>query len=182
MTAAEIFELICPQAEQWQIMRELSLLELSDDILWRPFDTLSNGERTKALLAGMFLRENSFLLIDEPTNHLDMRARQTVSDYLRTKKGFILISHDRAFLDGCIDHILSINRADIEIQRGNFSTWLTNRERQDAFELAGCARRAADGGRSVEGDGGQALERRSALKEVVPADHRVFRGWSLCCS
>lgn len=136
MTAAEIFELICPQAEQWQIMRELSLLELSDDILWRPFDTLSNGERTKALLAGMFLRENSFLLIDEPSNHLDMRARKTVSDYLRTKRGFILISHDRAFLDGCIDHILSINRADIEIQRGNFSSWLVNKERQDSFELA----------------------------------------------
>ncbi len=135
-TAEEIIGSIAPDALQWQVLRELSLLELDEDVLWRPFGTLSNGERTKLLLAALFLHENSFLLIDEPTNHLDIHGREVVSEYLRRKNGFILISHDRVFLDGCIDHILSINRADIEIQRGNFSSWLVNRERQDSFELA----------------------------------------------
>ena len=51
------------------------------------------------------LNAGQFLLIDEPTNHLDTDARKIVSDYLRKKKGFILISHDRIFLDGCVDHI-----------------------------------------------------------------------------
>lgn len=59
----------------WEIQRELSRLEVSDDVLYRPFETLSNGEQTKVLLAAMFLKENSFLLIDEPTNHLDVEAR-----------------------------------------------------------------------------------------------------------
>ncbi len=56
--------------------------------------------------------------------------------YLKKKKGFILVSHDRRFLDDCVDYILSINRANIEVQRGNFSSWMSNFERQQEFELA----------------------------------------------
>ncbi|SFB50561.1 lincosamide and streptogramin A transport system ATP-binding/permease protein [Cohnella sp. OV330] len=131
-----VMEGIVPEAAEWQIKRELSLLKMSEDALYRPFESLSNGEQTKALLAALFLKENSFLLIDEPTNHLDVHARKLVSDYLRTKRGFILVSHDRAFLDNCIDHVLSINKADIDIQRGNFSDWQENKRREDDFELA----------------------------------------------
>ena len=123
-------------AEDWEIYRELSYLELSDDILYREFLTLSNGEQTKALLAAMFLKRNSFLLIDEPTNHLDAYGRELLSQYLNRKKGFILISHDRSFLDGCIDHVLSINRRNIEIQKGNYSSWQYNKDLKDNFELS----------------------------------------------
>lgn len=123
------------QCENWQAQRETSLLELAEDTLWRPFGSLSNGERTKALLAALFLKQGSFLLIDEPTNHLDSRSRGVAAEYLRGKKGFILVSHDRMFLDGCVDHILSINRSGIEVQGGNFSTWMENKRRQDAHEL-----------------------------------------------
>ncbi len=119
-----------------QVMREFSLLDLHDDILDQPFITLSEGEKTKVMLAALFLRENNFLLIDEPTNHLDLDARRIVSEYLNSKNGFILVSHDRVFLDGCVDHILSINRSNIELQRGNFSSWQQNKENRDAFELS----------------------------------------------
>ena len=88
----------------------------------------------------LFSRENNFLLIDEPTNHLDLRGRELVSRYLNGKKGFILVSHDRAFLDGCVDHILSINKTNMEVQRGNFSSWYHNKELQDAWEQAENAR------------------------------------------
>ncbi len=125
-----------PEAPRWRLEREMAALSLDEALLERPFDTLSNGERTKLLLALLFAGENRFLLIDEPTNHLDLRGREQVSRYLNGKRGFILVSHDRAFLDGCVDHILSINRATIEVQRGNFSSWWENRERQDRFELA----------------------------------------------
>lgn len=131
----EILKEICPSLSQWELLRELGLLEVDAEVLYRSFDTLSNGEQTKVLLAVLFLKENSFLLIDEPTNHLDLAARQLVSRYLQSKSGFILVSHDRAFLDGCVDHILSINRSNIEVQRGNFTSWLQNKERQDHFEL-----------------------------------------------
>lgn len=132
----DILREVCPLAEEWELMRELSYLDVNADVLWRPFETLSNGEQTKVLLAALFLNEGHFLLIDEPTNHLDATAREKVSEYLKKKKGFILVSHDRRFLDGCVDHILSLNRANVEVQSGNFSSWIANFERQQEFELA----------------------------------------------
>ena len=132
----DILSSIAPDAKKWQIQKELSNLAVDEDALRRPFVTLSNGEQTKALLAGLFLRENNFLLIDEPTNHLDMAARKTVARYLNGKRGFILVSHDRAFLDECVDHILSINRDNIEVMHGNFSTWWEQKKLRDASELA----------------------------------------------
>ncbi|MDR0306895.1 MAG: ABC-F type ribosomal protection protein [Chitinispirillales bacterium] len=127
---------INPDFEIWQLERELSLLDVDTDILYRTFGSLSNGEQTKVLLAVLFLQDNGYLLIDEPANHLDVSARQTVSKYIRSKKSFILVSHDRAFLDASVDHILSINKTNIEVQKGNFSSWLENKEKQDNFEIA----------------------------------------------
>lgn len=132
----DIIEEIYPEYVHWQIVRELNLLKVSEDVLYRPFVSLSSGEQTKVMLAALFIKENRFLLIDEPTNHLDMHARKLVSDYLSKKSGFILVSHDRSFLDNCVDHILSINKTNIEIQKGNFSAWWENKKRQDQFELA----------------------------------------------
>ena len=134
--AIDVVEEIHPEYQYWQLAREMNLLQLDEEVLYRPYETLSNGEQTKLQLAVLFLKENNFLLIDEPTNHLDIRGRELVSRYLNSKKGFILVSHDRSFLDGCVDHILSINRAGIEVTRGNFSTWWENKQRRDAFELA----------------------------------------------
>lgn len=134
MLTVDVLEQLQPDCELWRMNRELSMLEADDEILYRPFETLSSGEQTKVLLAALFAREGNFLLIDEPTNNLDMQARAVLSRYLNRKRGFILVSHDRAFLDGCVDHILSINRAGIEIQQGNFSSWAENRARQDQFE------------------------------------------------
>lgn len=132
----EILEEIDPYNEFWKVCRELSLLKMDEDIWYRPFCSLSNGEQTKVMLAILFSKENNFLLIDEPTNHLDMETRQVVCDYLNQKKGFILVSHDRSLLDGCINHVLSINAANIEVVQGNFTTWWENKKRQDEFELA----------------------------------------------
>ena len=133
--AIDLLEEICPGVPQWRFRRELGALDIPEDALWRPFSTLSGGEQAKLQLAMLFSRENRFLLIDEPTNHLDVAGRALVSRYLSGKKGFLLVSHDRAFLDGCVDHIMAIGRSSIEIQRGNFSSWYENKQRQDAFEL-----------------------------------------------
>lgn len=76
------------------------------------------------------------MLIDEPTNHLDIETRDNIINYLNKKRGFILVSHDRNLLDRVVDHIISINNTNIEIEQGNFSSWKENKERQDNFELA----------------------------------------------
>ncbi|WP_411335854.1 ribosomal protection-like ABC-F family protein [Ruminococcus gauvreauii] len=120
----------------WKLKKDMAELGADEGILYRPFDTLSCGEQTKVMLAVLFQREGNFLLIDEPTNHLDQESRILVSAYLRRQKGFLMVSHDRAFLDGCIDHVLAFNRSDIEVQKGDFSSWYQNRQMQDAFELA----------------------------------------------
>lgn len=117
------------------IIKEANKLGLPESILKREFDTLSYGEQTKLMLAALFLRKNRFLLIDEPTNHLDMEGRRIVAKYLSGKQGFILVSHDRKFLDNCVDHILSINKNTIEVIAGNYSLWQGNKDRQDRYEL-----------------------------------------------
>ena len=143
----EVLAEVSPDVEEWRRLRELSLLGVDENCLKRPFETLSNGEQTKVLLASLFCNEDQFLLIDEPTNHLDLRAREQVSSYLNKKKGFIVVSHDRSFLDGCIDHVLSLNRAGIEVCSGNCSSYLKNfaqqqeRERRQNDKLQGEIRR-----------------------------------------
>ncbi|MDE5592319.1 MAG: ABC-F type ribosomal protection protein [Clostridiales bacterium] len=140
----DILHAVAPAAEDWQFMRELSYLDVSAEVLYRPFNTLSNGEQTKVLLAALFLNEGKFLLIDEPTNHLDVAARGLVAEYLRRKKGFILVSHDRNFLDGCVDHILSFNKSNIDVVGGNFSSFMTDFERQQDYERREAARLQTD--------------------------------------
>ena len=135
---------VCPEAQDWEIIKELSYLDVGSDVLWRSFSTLSEGEKTKVLLAALFLNPGHFLLIDEPTNHLDLHGREVVASYLARKKGFILVSHDRHFLDNCVDHILSINKANIEVQKSDFSTWLKGFEDRQQAEIEENARLGKD--------------------------------------
>lgn len=136
MPVVDFMEDLKPGCELWRVICELELLSENAEILYRPYNTLSPGERTKALLALLFSEENEFLLIDEPTNHLDQDARECVKAYLASKKGFILVSHDRDLLDACTDHCLVLNRCSIEVQNGNFSTWWENKQRKDKFAMA----------------------------------------------
>lgn len=134
--AADLIEEWKPQIEQWQVLIQMNALKMDPECLYRPFGTLSFGEKTRVMLAVLFAAENEFLLIDEPTNHLDAAARDIVKDFLASKKGFILVSHDRDLLDSVCDHVLVLNRASIEVQSGNFSSWWENKERRDSFQQA----------------------------------------------
>nr|WP_137605616.1 Lsa family ABC-F type ribosomal protection protein [Enterococcus songbeiensis] len=121
--------------EQWKIERELNLLQVDPEILWREFSSLSGGEQTKVLLALLFVDDVNFPLIDEPTNHLDIVARQQVADYLREKRqGFIVVSHDRRFVDEVVDHILSIEKSQLVLYQGNFSVYEEQKRLRDQHE------------------------------------------------
>lgn len=114
-----VLERLLPDCPAWRILRELNLLGVEQDVLYRPFYTMSNGEQTKILLASLFLHDGAFLLIDEPTNHLDAGGRRLLGEYLAQKRGYILVSHDRDLLDRCADHMLVLNRRDITVMQGN---------------------------------------------------------------
>ncbi len=136
-TAREVLMEGIPEEEEWRLLRELSKLGMDEDLLERPFDSLSGGEQTRARMAALFLAEEGYPMLDEPTNHLDGPGRELVARYLRgLRRGFLLVSHDRTFLDGCTDHILALNPAGQELVRGNFSTWYQEKEARDRRELA----------------------------------------------
>lgn len=131
------FPLTCdPDVEEWKVRKELNLLGADPDIMWRPVDTLSGGERTKLMLAKLFAVDGAYPLIDEPTNHLDLQGREKVAEYLAGKEGFILISHDRSFLDKCTDHTMVITKTGIELVAASYSTWWENNEQRMEGEQA----------------------------------------------
>lgn len=122
--------------EIWQIEKELQLMQTDDAILWRPFVSLSGGEKTKVLLALLFSDHNHFPLIDEPTNHLDLQARKHIAQYLKDKKqGFILVSHDRSFVNEVVDHVIAIEKQQLMIYQGNFATYEEQKGQRDQYEL-----------------------------------------------
>ncbi|MBO4637436.1 MAG: ABC-F family ATP-binding cassette domain-containing protein [Clostridiales bacterium] len=123
-------------SEEWRIRKELNLLGADPDIMYRPFETLSGGERTKLMLADLFASDGIYPLIDEPTNHLDLEGREVVARYLSSKEGFIMISHDRQFLDRCTDHTLMITKTGFELTATSFSVWWDNNEKKIEGEKA----------------------------------------------
>lgn len=151
--------------EDWRLERELALLEAEPAVLERPFGSLSGGEQTKVLLAALFAREDRFVLLDEPTNHLDERGRACLGKYLRGKRGYLLVSHDRALLNACTDHILAINRSGIEVQKGNFSSWEENVRRREAEQRAENERLRRDISRL-----GEAMRRTAAWSDRAEAE------------
>lgn len=110
-------------AIEGRIHQELDALKVTVSMRTQTFSTLSPGEQTRCLLAALFAQQDKLALIDEPTNHLDLVGRALVADYLSTKDGFVLVSHDRAFLDAAVDHIVALNPDDIEVQQSDYSTW-----------------------------------------------------------
>ena len=120
--------------EQWELERELNLMKVDPELIWQPFNSLSGGEQTKILLALSFINKNSFPLIDEPTNHLDEDSRMQVIAYLQQhSNGYIVVSHDRAFLNQVTNHILAIENTEIHLYQGNFASYEDTKTKRDKF-------------------------------------------------
>jgi len=98
----------------------------------QPFNQLSGGEKTKAALIRVLLTEPDWLLLDEPTNHLDEEHLDWLENFLlETKLPYIIISHDRRFLDNCTTEIWEIKHGSLNIFGGNYS--LFKQEKEEEF-------------------------------------------------
>ena len=166
----DILQSLAPEAEDWQFLQEAGLLALDEGALYRPLCNLSGGERVKALLIPLFLQDGRYPLLDEPTANLDLEARKAVAKYLSTKPGFLLVSHDRDFLDGCVDHILALNKSGAETCAGNFSTWYGEKQARDRAEQAQNERLVQEIGRL-----GKAARRTSDWSDKVEATKNANR-------
>ena len=101
-------------------------------------DEFSGGWQMRIALAKLLLERPNLLLLDEPTNHLDLEARNWLEEYLTSyENAFILISHDRYFLDVTVNRILEVWNKQVHFYRGNYETYLQQKaERRAQLEAA----------------------------------------------
>lgn len=101
-----------------------------------PTSKLSGGQRSKLILAKLLLAKADLLLLDEPTNHLDISAVEWLEGFLSTfNKAFIVISHDRYFLDKITDKTIELENGKIRSYKGNYSEFLKKKQaEQKAIE------------------------------------------------
>lgn len=108
-------------------------LGFSDEDQNRPLSTFSGGFRMRVALAAVLFQEPDLLLLDEPTNHLDLETTQWLQGFLRKyPKSFLLISHDRDFLNATVTSILHLKGEEVNRYTGNFDTFLTTYQLQQA--------------------------------------------------
>ena len=117
-----------------------SQLELAMDALRCPppdadVTTLSGGERRRVALCRLLLRSPDLLLLDEPTNHLDAESVAWLERFLKDYKGTVVaVTHDRYFLDNVAEWILELDRGSGIPWKGNYSSWLEQKQQRLAQE------------------------------------------------
>lgn len=115
-----------------EISQALKLVPL----LEQPFESLSGGEKTRALFGRLLLQAPDVLLLDEPTNHLDSDMLEWLERYLNLYDGtVIVISHDRYFLDLVAQSILELEYGTVRQYEGNYSWYAIEKEKQNALQL-----------------------------------------------
>ena len=104
----------------------------------QPVDELSVGWKMRLVLAKLLLEDADFYLFDEPTNHLDLPAKEWFFEFLKQGKfGYLLVTHDRHYLDKACDIILSLERGEAVIFPGNYSQYLAaEKQRREVLESA----------------------------------------------
>ncbi len=160
---------------------EARVTELAHDVgfadadMTRPIDSLSGGERNRVELAKVLLQAPDLLLLDEPTNHLDLESCERLEGFLASyPRTFVLVSHDRFFLDRVCKKIVDVDDGQLEQYAGGWSTYVEERAKRRELQLAAVRKQQAEIERTEEfirknlagNKTNQAKSRRTLLERV----------------
>lgn len=113
-----------------------SFLFHGDDV-FKKVSVLSGGEKSRLALVKMLLQPANFLVMDEPTNHLDMRSKTVLQEALHDYEGtYVIVSHDRAFLDPIVNKVAEVAHAGVKMYLGNVSDYLHRKKEERELEEA----------------------------------------------
>ncbi|MEM6590617.1 MAG: ABC-F family ATP-binding cassette domain-containing protein [Cyanobacteria bacterium P01_C01_bin.73] len=119
-----VMDTVHDEVPDWKDVEVRSLLGqflFSGDVVFKPVDALSGGEKARLALAKMLLRPANLLILDEPTNHLDIPAKETLENALQNYDGTALIvSHDRYFISQVATKIVEIRDGELHLYRGDY--------------------------------------------------------------
>jgi ATP-binding cassette subfamily F protein 3 len=183
----EAFEHAGGYGYEVEIAAVLNGLGLDDVHMHRTLDELSGGQRTRALLGRLLLEKPNILVLDEPTNHLDLQAIEWLESYLRDwPEAVIVVSHDRRFLDKVVTKIWELSFGRLDVYRGNYTAYVTQRaerrarrmtewEEQQAYiaKTEDFIRRYKAGQRSKEARGRETRLARIERLERPPEEHTI---------
>ena len=101
----------------------------SESDLDRNVSSFSGGEKTKIAFASLLLEKPDLLLLDEPTNHLDLNTIEWLENYLaKYKKALVIVSHDRTFIDKCVNVVYELEYGNIKRYAGNYSSFVEQKK------------------------------------------------------
>ncbi len=121
---SEIRRLSDPRTTEEELMSVLGLFLLGQQYFERKVESLSGGEKSRLILATLFLARCNFLILDEPTNHLDLESREALITALESFEGTVLlVAHDRWLLSALAEEAWAISEAGITIYEDGFAQY-----------------------------------------------------------
>ena len=120
-------------------------LGFGEDDMRRSTNDFSGGWQMRIALAKLLIRNPDVLMLDEPTNHLDLESVKWLEGFLRGYSGtVIVVSHDRAFMDSMVDRVAEVDNGKINLYKGNYSSYLKQREERLALLRDQAAKQQAE--------------------------------------
>ena len=114
-----------PHYSETKIRSILGSFLFNEDDLEKKVKVLSGGEKSRLSLAKMLVSPSNFLLLDEPTNHLDIQSREILLEALKNYSGtFLVISHDRYFIDQLVNKVWYVENRSVETHLGNYTEFI----------------------------------------------------------
>ena len=134
-TVFKIMRDAAPKADETRLRTILGCFLFQGDDVFKKVSVLSGGEKSRLALARMLLQPANFLIFDEPTNHLDMQSKGILQQALQQYEGtFMIVSHDRDFLDPIVDKVLEVRPRETNTFLGNVSYYLDKVKEREASQ------------------------------------------------